>query len=131
VLNVSNPENPALLVTIPTTSNANDAQIDGEYLYVALDGGLAIFDISVPQAPVLRALRQTPGPAWDLIVAAGRAYVGMGEQGVAILDLRRPDDLELLATYQTAGLLRDLEVDGSLLYLATDNGLEILRVVFP
>lgn len=128
VVDVSDPDNPGLLTTVPTLGPASDVEIDGSHVYVSTEEGLAIFDISTPHTPILQGSRQIHRFPPDLEVSNGWAYLALEAGRLAILDVRNPDDIEVLATYHAAGYVYDVEVNGSLLYLATDNGLHILRV---
>ncbi|HEY0607800.1 MAG TPA: hypothetical protein VGD58_33100 [Herpetosiphonaceae bacterium] len=131
VLDVSDPDHIVRPAIVGTPGAAYHVAIDGAYLYVATSEVLAIFDIAAPQAPALRSVRQLPGFPTDLEVASGRAYVSLDPGGVAILDVRNPDEPELLTTYPVAGTAYAVEVDDSLIYLATSSGLQIVQVTAP
>ncbi|HEY0735730.1 MAG TPA: hypothetical protein VGD69_12540, partial [Herpetosiphonaceae bacterium] len=131
VIDAGDPDNLELLATVSTPDVAYDVEVDGSYLYVAIANGLAVFDLSTPQAPALRSTREMLGYPTDLEVTNGRAYVTFDSVGLAILDVRNPDDPELLTTYPVAESVRALEVDGSLIYLATSSGLQIVQATAP
>lgn len=128
VLDVSDPDAIKGRAMVNTPGIAYQAEIDGAYLYVSTSQGLAIFDLTTPDAPALRSFRELTGFPTDLEVADGRAYVAMDTGGLAIVDVRSADAPELLTTYPVAGTAHALEVDGSLIYVATSNGLQIVQV---
>ncbi|HEY0735731.1 MAG TPA: hypothetical protein VGD69_12545 [Herpetosiphonaceae bacterium] len=130
VIDAADPDSPKLLQAISTPHMPYSMDIDGSNLYVAMVNTLAVYDISTPQAPAVRSIREMLGFPADLEVANGWAYVGLSSVGLSILDVRNPEIPELVTSYPPPGQgqVNALEVDGSLLYLATSNGLHIVRV---
>ncbi|HEY0735732.1 MAG TPA: hypothetical protein VGD69_12550 [Herpetosiphonaceae bacterium] len=128
VVDISDPDNPVPLGTVSTPEEVYDAQVDGSYLYATWLDTLAVYDISTPETPVLRSTRQLRGFPTDLEVANGWAYATFNPVGLSIVDVRDPDYMEIVTTYPMTDLPLDVEVDGSLIYLATSGGLQILRV---
>lgn len=128
MLDISDPNNPVSLGTISAGEELNDVEIDGSYLYATWMDTLAVYDISTPETPVLRSTRQLRGYATDLELSNGLAYVGFNPVGLSIVDVRDPDYMEIVTTHPMTDLPIDVEVDGSLIYVATSAGLHILRV---
>ncbi|HEY0607799.1 MAG TPA: hypothetical protein VGD58_33095 [Herpetosiphonaceae bacterium] len=130
VIDAADPDSPKLLQTISTPHMPYSMHVDGSDLYVAMVNTLAVYDISTPEAPAVRSIREILGFPSDLEVADGWAYVSVSSVGLSILDVRNPDIPELVASYPPPGQgqVNALEVDGALLYLATSNGLHIVRV---
>lgn len=90
-------------------------------------GGLAVFDLSAPDAPVLSATLDLPGIATALVVTGGRAYVRSDDGKVAIVDLADPS-APVLAGYVAAGNVTAFDASGATVY-AYDLGSASVRVV--
>jgi hypothetical protein len=90
-------------------------------------GGLAVFDLSAPDAPVLSATLDLPGIATALVVTGGRAYVRTDDGKVAIVDLADPS-APVLAGYAAAGNVTAFDAAGATVY-AYDLGSASVRVV--
>lgn len=90
-------------------------------------GGLAVFDLSTPDAPVLSATLDLPGIATALVVTGGRAYVRSDDGKVAIVDLADPA-APALAGYVAAGNVTAFDASGATVY-AYDLGSASVRVV--
>lgn len=127
-IDVGDPDNPVGLGIVSAPEELDDVEVDGSYLYATGLDTLAVYDISTPQTPVLRSTRVLRGFATDLEVANGWAYATFNPVGLSIVDVRDLDAMEIVTTYPMTDLPTDVEVDGSLIYLATTAGLQILRV---
>ncbi len=90
-------------------------------------GGLAVFDLSAPDAPVMIATLDLPGIATALVVTGGRAYVRTDDGKIAIVDLADPS-APVLAGYANAGNVTAFDAAGSIVY-AYDLGSASVRVV--
>lgn len=76
----------------------------------------------------MRSTRQLRGFATDLEVANGWAYAAFNPVGLSIVDVHDPDYMEIVTTYPMTNSPSEVEVDGSLIYMATGDDLQILRV---
>ena len=97
------------------------------YAYVAaLEGGLHVFDITVPSAP--RAIRRyaTQGNATGITVAADRAYLLDSGVGVTVLDVSDPRQPRLHSTYENDALPIDAQVGGNYLYLLDSESVQLI-----
>lgn len=90
-------------------------------------GGLAVFDLSAPDAPVLSATLDLPGIATALVVTGGRAYVRTDDGKIAIVDLADPS-APVLAGHANAGNVTAFDASGSIVY-AYDLGSASVRVM--
>lgn len=130
VFDISDPVT-STLQTTKAFSDVYDLVVDGRFLYAAAGtNGIAVFDISVPDEPVLVGQVATGGNATQLQVVDGRAFVAQGEDGVAVVDVVQPSDPQLLASYKTPGPAVSVWGAGNMMYGAEgEAGLQILRLV--
>ncbi|HQR12746.1 MAG TPA: hypothetical protein PLW68_15585, partial [Casimicrobiaceae bacterium] len=110
------------------------------YLFVTDDGGLKVVDVTDPTRP-----RVVPGAAVALAdahrvyVARTFAYVAAGKQGLAIIDVERPEAPKLYSMFTAGGKLddaRDVVVgstNASLFAYVADgvNGLKVVQLTAP
>ncbi|HEY8208376.1 MAG TPA: hypothetical protein VIG99_12890 [Myxococcaceae bacterium] len=74
------------------SGSAADVWVQGGFAYVAARaGGLAVFDVSVPSAPVQVATVQEAGDDWSDAKAVGSTlYVASAKHGVLLYDIANP-----------------------------------------
>lgn len=112
IFNASNPSQPALVKTFPTSDFTslhvmNVFQQDN-YLYLALGGhfvngqpekGLAILDVSDPaNATITDVWHAMPGKGSAIVLVEGDyAYLGAMSQGVVILDVSDKNDVQFVS----------------------------------
>ena len=98
VLDISNPAEPHLLHTSPTTGLAIDVAVEGSYAYVAVgSSGMDVFDIRNPATPLFVTNYHVDGFTNRLTIANGRAYLANWET-VEVVDLSTPSQPHLVAT---------------------------------
>ncbi len=112
--NISNVNAPAPVNTIPTASFATlkptYVEQENNFLYVGLGDfqgadqipGLAILDATVPQSPVI--VDQWDTTAWthgvsSVLIANGYAYVCAMEDGLIILDVSTPGNIQFVSQF--------------------------------
>ena len=118
VLNVSNPDAPAVVTRLALPGNARDIALSGNYAYVADDdSGLQVVDIVNPLTPTLRGYFDTPGQSYGVALLGGRAYVADGDAGLQILDLGNPIRPTFMGATNIGGIAKDIVIK------ATTNGL--------
>lgn len=107
--------------------------VHGDQAFVASgDGGIQIIDLSSPAMP--RTLSATPGSLREALgvrVVGTTAYVAAGDDGLYILDLGKPGGPVLLGSDDTLGHVSQVEVVGSVAYLASTSGVQIIDVSNP
>ena len=134
IFDVSNPSNPMLIGTYPTPGRACDVQVAGTLAYVAVGwDGMLILDVSTPSSPAfVDSCQLTEWEVADEVEVAGSlAYVGAG-QDLCIVDVSVPSAPLLLGTYETPSAVEDVQVVGSLAYVANWlAGVLILDVSIP
>ncbi len=110
VIDLSDPANPQEVSTIHFGNSVEDGgahncYIDGDYLYVIGHdmGGVEIYDISTPEDP-LWAGHYSTYYYHDIYVKDGIAYAaGIYGDGVDILDVSDPGNIQLLANFNYEG----------------------------
>ncbi len=95
----------------------------GEY-----QNGLAIVDVSVPEAP---AEVGRTGDFAAAVALMGEYALAAGPSPVRIYDVSDPTAPELVGTVPLFDPVNDMLVDGEILYLATDDGLEVVTLADP
>ncbi|MEI7989753.1 MAG: hypothetical protein WCI88_12010 [Chloroflexota bacterium] len=114
-------------ITVPgSAASGSYAQVsssDGnKYLYVAAYSyGLRIYDVTIPTSPVTKGSFVCTGCiAKSVVVSGNYAYVALGTEGLAVIDISNP--LYPKAAYAYAGInVVDLDIDDNTVYLALDN----------
>jgi hypothetical protein len=134
VLDVSVPAFPieiGVLANPPSGGSARDVVVAGSRAYVVLGlGGVGVADVSNPAAPAWLGVLALPGAtAIDVEVAGGIAFVGGSFGGARVVDFAVPSAPVEIATI--AGEARDVELDGSLLWLCMSNGVYAYDVSTP
>jgi hypothetical protein len=88
ILNVTNPNNPSTLGSVPLPAPAVNLRLAGTTLFVA-DGpaGLLIFDVSNPAAPTQLSQLSLSTPVWDVAVSGTLANLAADASGLVIVDV--------------------------------------------
>ena len=108
------------------------------YAFVLDSEGLKVVDVTVPRAPkvVDGAFVKLPD-AHNLYLARTYAYVAAGDDGLAIVDVERPEKPRLDQTFNAGGALSDAHdvkvgmTNGSAFAYVADgkNGLRVVQIV--
>jgi len=110
------------------------------YGFIVDDDGMKVLDLSSPGSPKLVPGALIPlGDAHDVYVARTYAYVANGKEGIAIIDVEKPEMPRLDQTYNAEGRLNDAHqvkvamTNASLFGYVADgkNGLRILQLTSP
>lgn len=138
VINVSNPQFPALSSVIPKGPGSLIARlaVHGSLLYeLRLGYGMTITSVSSPGPLVPIGALDTSGNAQSIALASGRAdvaYVADGAGGFHVIDVTNPQVPVLLHTVPTPGSAADIAVSGTTAYVADSAaGLQIYDVTDP
>lgn len=137
VLNIDRPLAPAVEAVVPLNDGHSVAQ-QFRYLFVTDADGLKVIDITDPTAPVITPDNTIPlAQARRLHLARTYAYVAAGGEGLAIVDITRPDAMRLVETFGD-GLedARDVTVastNASLFAYVADGrgGLKVIQLTAP
>src|ERR1700751_4991642 len=142
VVDLDNPLKPRVAAEIgaPALDSPQGIAIQFRYAFVVDRAGLKILDVSDlgNPRPVSGALVSLED-ARNIYVARTYAYVAAGKQGIAIVDVEKPEEPKLEQTFTADGKLtdpRDIKigiVDASALSFVADgrNGLRVLQILSP
>ena len=127
VFDITNPLNPTWVTGVDVDGAIQGLLIDGTLIYIAVgsgkDSGLVVVDISNPfQARRINHI-SIEGGAQRLRIGAGRLYF-INAKGLGVIDLGNPAQPTLLPSY--AAKINDVWIDDKRIYLATDQGMEVL-----
>ena len=85
VVDISEPESPAIVGSVNTPGYARDVAVSGDYAYVTdFDYNLLVIDISVPSTPTIIASVEEPKVAWSVIASGNYIYVADYDAGLII-----------------------------------------------
>ncbi len=112
--------------------------IQFRYAFVTDARGLTVIDITQPEAPRVAA-RLALAEAHEVYVARTYAYVAAGSQGVAIVDVEKPEQPFVQQMFNAGGALNDTHAVrvaatvGSVFAYVADgaNGLRVLQLISP
>ncbi len=110
------------LATLPLGARAHDVVVAGDLAYVGTATGLAIVDVSVPSAPVLRGSLSTGRKTLGLVVDGGHAYLANQAGDLKVVDVSNPDAPALVASTALPGYAYDVALQDDILYVASFSG---------
>ena len=137
VLSLDQPLQPRLVDVVPL-NRGHSVALQFRYLFVTDGDGLKTIDVTNPEAPALVEDNTIAlGQARRLHLARTYAYVAAGREGMAIVDITRPDKMRLLQTF-SEGLVdaHDVAVgatNASLFAYVADGagGLKVVQLFSP
>ena len=142
VVDLANPLQPQIVAQIgaPAIDDPRGIAIQFRYAFVVDRGGLKVLDITDLAKP--RAIEGVNVPLEDarnVYTARTYAYVAAGKQGIAIIDIERPDQPKLEKMFNADGKLTDTNdlkigmVSSSLFAFVADghNGLRVVQLFSP
>jgi hypothetical protein len=139
VLDMTDPLKPKHLATI-AIAGAQAAQVQFRYLFVTAQDGFHVVDVTHREQPVEVASAFVPlRHAHKLHVARTYAYVADGADGLAIIDITRPEHPFVYQMFNAGGKIddaRDVVVgttNASLFAYVADgrNGLKVIQLTSP
>ncbi len=142
VVDLDNPLQPRVTATVgaPDLRNPQGIAIQFRYAFVVDQAGLKILDVSDLAHPHMIPAAQVPlQDARNIYVARTYAYVAAGKQGIAIVDVEKPEEPKLDRMFTADGALNDVRdikigmVDASAFAFVADgqNGLRVLQILSP
>ncbi|HYY72601.1 MAG TPA: hypothetical protein VE778_03310 [Candidatus Bathyarchaeia archaeon] len=142
VVDLDNPVAPRVTATIgaPVLNDPHSIALQFRYAFVVDRDGLKVLDITdlAQPKPVVNALVPLED-ARNVYVARTYAYISAGKQGVAIIDVEKPEAPKLDQIFSADGQLNDVNdvkigmVAASVFAYVADgkNGLRILQIISP
>ena len=133
VIDVSDPQNPAIIGSADTPGSARGVFVIDQTAYVA-DGsyGLQVIDVSDPQNPAIVGSTNTPGLARGVFVIDQTAYVADGSYGLQIIDVSDRLDPYIVGSVDTPGEATGVSVIGQTAYVAAlYAGLQVIDLSDP
>jgi hypothetical protein len=142
VVDLNDPVKPRIVgeMGAPAVRGARALQVQFRYLFVCDAEGLKVLDITRREAPRrLPSATVALADARDLTVARTYAYVAAGRQGLAIVDVERPELPRVARIFDAEGALNDATAvriamtNASLFAYVADgrNGLRVLQLTEP
>ncbi|HEY0603355.1 MAG TPA: hypothetical protein VGD58_10610 [Herpetosiphonaceae bacterium] len=131
IIDVSNPASPVVRSSYTAPNDLDRVLVANGRAYLTLTYGLQIVDVSNPASPALRGSYDTLWPVARVDSAGSFAYIVAegAREGLHIVDASDPSRPELRGFYP--GFVNDVQVVGSLAYLATDDAFQIVDVSNP
>ena len=139
VLNMDDPLKPEVLATLPL-NNMRASALQFRYLTALDDDGFKIVDVTNPRAPRLVPDAMVPlKDARRVYLARTFAYVAAGEEGLAIVDIEKPEQPKLYEMFTADGKITDASdvvvgtTNASLIGYVADgvNGLKVVQLTSP
>ncbi|MCD6061651.1 MAG: hypothetical protein K0S16_1962, partial [Moraxellaceae bacterium] len=138
IVDLNDPLKPRLLQTIPL-DDVRASALQFRYLFVTTAEGLRVVDVTEPAKARLLPAKIALDDAQRLYVARTYAYIAAGRQGLAIVDVERPEAPLLYQVYNADGKLNDTRdvivasTNASLFAYVADgrNGLRVLQLTSP
>jgi hypothetical protein len=139
IVSIDDPLNPRLVRQIEL-KDPRSVAIQFRYGFIVDSEGLKVIDVTVPEDARLVSGALVPlADAHDIYVARTYAYVANGKEGIAIINVERPEKPRLDQTYNAQGQLNDVHqvkiamTNASLFAYVADgrNGLRILQLTSP
>ena len=131
VVDVSSPEEPVRLRTLPLEDEVTSVHISGDLAFVTGFTWFKIFDIESPTEPVLISTTPTPGHPQDVEVSGSYAYVAARESGLRIFDITSLLSPAEVGSYDPTGWIYALAVSGDYVYMTGEDYFWIIDVSNP
>jgi len=139
IVDINDPLNPRVVNQI-ALREPHAVAIQFRYAFVVDHEGLKVIDVTLPdRARLIDGAFVSLSDAHDIYVARTYAYVANGRDGLAIVDVERPERPRLDQTFNAGGQLYDVHqvkvamTNASLFAYVADgkNGLRILQLTSP
>src|ERR1044072_4939261 len=138
IVSLHDPVNPKIVNRI-SFKRPRAIAIQFRYGFVVDDEGLKVIDVTSPERARFAGVLVPLADARDVYVARTYAYVADGKDGVAIVDVKVPDQPRLDQVFNAGGQLNDTHqvkiamTNASLFAYVADgkNGLRILQLTSP
>jgi hypothetical protein len=138
IVNLNDPLKPEHVATV-TLEDARASALQFRYLFVTDKLGLRVIDVTITDKPVVLPGLVAFENAQKLYLARTYAYVAAGSQGLAIVDIEKPEHPQLYQLFTAEEKLNDVQdvvvgsTNASLFAYVADgkNGLRVLQLTSP
>ncbi len=139
IVDLDQPTSPQLAATLPL-SDGRATALQFRYLFVTDGNGLSVVDVTNPADPSLVEGAGVPlANAQRIYVARTYAYVAAGVEGLAIIDVWKPEQPRLVQMFNAGGQLTDTRdvivasTNASLFAYVADGagGIKVLQLTSP
>jgi hypothetical protein len=139
VVDLDEPLKPKVAAKV-ALAGARASALQFRYLFVATAAGLEVIDVTLPErARRVEGARVALGDARRVYVARTYAYVAAGREGLAIIDVERPEAPKLFAKFTAEGRIADARdvvvgsTNASLFAYVADGsaGLKVIQLTAP
>ena len=137
ILNLNDPLKPTVTARL-ALNDMRASALQFRYLFAATANGLEVIDVTAPDKPAVVA-NVALADARRVYVARTYAYVAAGKEGLAIIDIEKPDAPKLYQRFNAEGKLNDAQdvivgsTNASLFAYVADgaNGLKVIQLTSP
>ncbi|MGA1676806.1 MAG: LVIVD repeat-containing protein, partial [Pseudomonadales bacterium] len=137
ILNLDQPLEPRVIAVVPMPG-VHSVALQFRYLFVTNREGFTVIDVTQPEAPALTTANRIPlRSARRIHLARTYAYVAAGSEGLAIIDIEKPEAIKLYGKV-TEGLSDASDVtvastNASLFAYVADGagGLKVFQLTAP
>ena len=139
IIDISRPTSPRLLATVgsPAIVDPRAVQVQFRYAFVVDGEGLKVVDVTDPARPRATGGRAPLRDARDVYLLRTYAYVAAGADGLAIIDIERPEAPGTPTFFAAGGLISDATgltigatYAGQYAYVADGkNGLRVVKLI--
>lgn len=139
VVNLNEPLQPEVAAVIKL-DDVRASALQFRYLFVTVKTGLQVIDVTHPDKPkVVNEAHIALDDAQHLSLARTYAYIAAGKQGLAIVDIERPETPSIYALYSANERINDARdvitagTNASLFAYVADgrNGLQVVQLISP
>lgn len=140
IVSIDDPLKPEVVAHIGTKTlkSPTVVAVQFRYAFVLDREGMKVLDITFPTKPKMVAALAL-ADARDLYVARGYAYIAAGKQGLAIVDIERPEQPRMKPIFSAGGQINEASsvrvgsTNASLFAYIADgkNGLRVLQLTSP
>ena len=129
---ISDPESPQLLSTLPLADGAYAVQVVGSYAVVGGSLDLHVIDIANPASPTVVGTLALPGKAERVTIFDGIAYIPVNNAGLVIADITGPDNPTLLDVFDPGHSVHNVAIANGSAFLALGvYGMSVVDVTDP
>ncbi|MHA1396832.1 MAG: hypothetical protein ACTSSF_03915 [Candidatus Heimdallarchaeaceae archaeon] len=133
IVNITDPTLPSNITTYHTVDRASGVFVSGDYLYIAdSTGGLQIVNIADPVHPTnVTAFYPHSSYTINVYVEGNIAYLANGAAGILFVNVTNPSNPTLIGSTGYVDFVRDIFVQGDLVYACAGQYLKIFNVNNP